>query len=216
MAPRTFLVTVVLLLLTLGGVAYLSVRGEPEVIETNLDQLPMEINGFRAKEDAFPDYIYEILNGDQHVYRHYGKAGGGIVDLYIGYYGTAKGGRSSHNPYSCLPGAGWAIIETGKVDVDSAKYPDGVTVNYILARKGGVNNLVFHWYQAAGGKVLSSGIQQNVQRFLGRVFKNRNDGAYVQVSRFADEQDIPNAKNVVKDFSRKILELLPGFWPVEG
>jgi len=196
-------------------VALISRRGEPVVVKTNLENLSMEIAGFKATEDFFPDSVYKELNADMHVYRQYRNCDGKQVDLYIGYYGTAKGGWTGHNPYACLPGAGWGIIESYNVKMNSKNYQDQIDVNYVLARKGGTYEIVFHWYQTAGSKVLSSGIQQNIQRFLGRILHNRNDEAFIQISIFSGEGNIEEAKLLAKSFSEEVLDLLPHYWPIE-
>lgn len=213
---RSYLLTLVMLLLAASLVLVLSQRGEPEVLQTNLEHLPMQIAGYQGREDRFSEEVYRELNADQHVYRHYRDAGAQLVDLYVGYYGTAKGGRSSHNPYACLPGSGWAIVERGQLQLPASYAPGGVMLNYVVASKDGLSNVLLHWYQAAGTKVLTSGWQQNLQRFTGRVLHNRNDGAYVQVSSLAEEAQIEPTRERIKEFARQVLELLPAYWPVEG
>jgi EpsI family protein len=191
-------------------------RGQPVVVKTNLENMPIEIAGFKATEDFFPEAVYKELNADKHVYRHYRNADGKQIDLYIGYYGTAKGGRTGHNPYGCLPGAGWAIVDDKNVRVISKYYTNRVGVNYVLARKGETYESILHWYQSAGKKVISGpGFQQNFERFKGRVFYNRNDGAFVRVSVFTGEKGIEEANLLVKSFAQEILDLLPSYWPLE-
>ena len=75
----------------------------------------MDIAGYKATEDFVTDSVYKELNADKYVYRHYLSSDGKQVDLYIDYYGAAKGGRTGHNSYSCLPGAGWGIIDSHKI-----------------------------------------------------------------------------------------------------
>lgn len=215
MTNKSFTISLIILLSTIISVALIARRGEPVVVKTNLENLPMEIAGFKAAEDFFTDSIYKELNADRHVYRHYRNADGKHVDLYIGYYGTAKGGRTGHNPYACLPGGGWGIIDSRKVRVTSKYYTNGVDINYVLARKGEAYESVLHWYQSSGSKVLSNGIQQNIERFKGRVFNNRNDGAFVRVSVFTEQRGIEDANSLVETFAEKILDLLPSYWPLE-
>ncbi len=215
MSNKSFYTSLIILLTTGILVALISRRGEPVVVKTNLENLPMEIAGYRATEDFFQAPVYKELNADKHVYRHYRNADGKQVDLYIGYYGTAKGGRTAHNPYGCLPGGGWGIVEARLVPLRMSKYPEGVGVNFILARKGEAYEAVFHWYQSAGSKVLSTGIEQNILRFIGRVFYNRNDGAFVRVSALTGEKGIEEANLLAKSFAEQILDLLPHYWPVE-
>lgn len=220
MNNRTFTVAAAVLLLALGGAFLSTTRGSPVVINTNLEQLPMEIDGYRAVEDRFPQAVYDELNADKHVYRHYSDAEGRQVTLYIGYYGTAKGGRTGHNPYACLPGAGWAILDSGKESLQQPGVdgggPQQVRVNYILAGKDGRYETVLHWYQTDRDKVLATGFEQNIQRFLGRVLRNRNDGAFVRITTSCDEAGIAEAKRLTRGFAEKILALLPAYWPEEG
>lgn len=215
MSNKSFIISLLILFGTVTSVAAIASRGEPVVVKTNLEHLPMDIAGYRGTEDFLPDSVYEELNADKHVYRHYRSPDKKMVDLYIGYYGTAKGGRTSHNPYGCLPGAGWGILDSHKLTLTPQNYPDPVEVTYVLARKGNFCRIILHWYQSAGNKVLSTGIQQNIQRFLRKIIYNRNDGAFVQLSVFLQEDGIKEANYLVKTFAEKLLDLLPEFWPVE-
>jgi len=182
---------------------------------TNLENLPMEIAGLKATEDFFSESVYKELNADKHVYRHYRSDDDRQVDLYVGYYGTAKGGRTPHNPYACLPGAGWGIVNAHKVKLEADYYPHGVEVNYILSQKDLNYDVVLHWYQSDRDKILATGIQQNIQRFLGRIFHNRNDGAFVRVSVTTDHRHIEESKKLAKFFAQKVLALLSNYWPLE-
>jgi len=215
MSNKSFTISIIILLATIAGVFLISRRDEPIVIATNLENLPMKIAGFKATEDFFHESVYKELNADKHIYRHYRSDNSRQVDLYIGYYGTAKGGRTGHNPYACLPGAGWAIVDAHKVKLEVDYYPNGVEVNYILSQKGLTYDVVLHWYQSNRNKILATGIQQNIQRFLGRVFYNRNDGAFIRVSANTDQEHIEEAKKLIKFFAEKVLDLFPNYWPRE-
>ena len=89
-------------------------------------------------------------------------------------------------------------------------------MNYILSKKGDNYNVVLHWYQSAGTKVLSTGVAQNIERFMGLILHNRNDGAFVRVSTMAREKEIRQKLMLVKEFSENILQLIPDYWPVES
>ena len=215
MSNKSFYISLIVLVATITSVFLVSRRGEPVVLSTNLENLPMEIAGYKATEDSFPESVYKELNADKHIYRHYRSQDGKQVDLYIGYYGTAKGGRTAHNPYACLPGAGWGIVEASKVKLRANYYLDDVYVSYVLARKGTLFETVLHWYQSTGNKVLSTGIQQNIQRFIGRLFHNRSDGAFVRISAISAEYDLKEAESLVQSFAQQLLPLLPRYWPLE-
>src|SRR5665811_1355673 len=106
---KTYGICLVSLFTTLLIAGLLSIRPKPVIARTNLEYLPKEIAGYKGVDDTFPEAVNRELNADKQLYRHYRSSDGSQIDLYIGYYGTAKGGRTGHNPYACLPGAGWAI-----------------------------------------------------------------------------------------------------------
>lgn len=215
MSKQSFTISVIVLLTTIAMVALIARRGQPVVVKTNLENIPMEIGGYKGMDDAFPDSVYNELNADKHVYRHYRADDGREIDLYIGYYGTAKGGRTGHNPHACLSGGGWAILKAQKISAEPSYYPGGVELNHILARKGDTFVCLIHWYQSAGKKVFSTGFEQNIERFKGKILYNRNDGAFVEVYTLTTENGIEEAKLLVKNFSEKLLDLIPDYWPVE-
>jgi len=212
---KAFVITIFLLTLSIIAVGSIAQRGIPVVAQTNLENLPTDIMGFKSVDDFFDDAIYQELNADKHVYRHYRSTTGEQIDLYIGYYGTAKGGRTPHNPYACLPGAGWGIINDEKIKLKTDKKNEYENVNFITTRKGESYDIIYHWYQSAKNKVLSTGIEQNIQRFVGKVLYNRNDGAFVRVSASTTKENVEQTKIRVKKFSEEILQLLPDYWPVE-
>jgi len=212
---RPFLFALLVLSLTLAVVAKISARGEPVVLRTNLENLPMQLAGYQGTEDTFPQEVYDILQTDFHLYRHYQKPQEEL-SLYIGYYGTAKGGRTGHNPYACLPGSGWGVVDRQTLVLKTPYTPQGAEVNAVIARKGEVYNVMLHWYQSAGTKILATGLQQNLQRFWGRLLYNRNDGAYIQLSSLVDEKDISSTKENLSMFAEQVLVLIPEYWPEEA
>lgn len=214
MTNKSFSLSVLLLLIATAVNVIMSQRGIPAVIRTNLEQIPMQIADYTSVEDYFSDAVNKELNADKHVYRHYTNPAGGQIDLYIGYYGTAKGGRTPHNPYACLPSQGWSILNTGKIVIRTNYALDGVSLNYMISRSGNINKYMVHWYQSARTKVLDSGFKRNIQRFIGKIVHNRNDGAYVQVSttRIEAAEKLPKE---LTQFAQIILNLLPEYWPEE-
>ena len=214
MTNKSFSLSILLLFTASMAIVIVLQREVPAVIRTNLEQIPMQIAGYTATEDFFSDGVYEELNADKHVYRHYTDSAGRQVDLYIGYYGTAKGGRTPHNPYACLPSQGWAILDAGELVIRTNYAPEGVSLNYVISRNRNINKFIIHWYQSARTKVLDSGFKRNIQRFVGKIVHNRNDGAYVQVTttRVTAAEGLPEE---LTQYAQNILNLLPEYWPDE-
>lgn len=214
-SSKSYYFTLFLFAVTILLILLIDRRGEPTVVETNLENIPLTIGGYFGVEDYFPDSVYEELNADQHVYRHYRSSDGRQIHLYIGYYGTAKGGRTGHNPYACLPSAGWGIIKTGRIKIKRPDTGKKVSISSIVAKKNRSYEVVLHWYQSDRNKVLSSGIEQNIQRFISRITKNRNDGAFIRVSMLSDLEGLEKAQEDVREFTKEILPIIPKHWPEE-
>jgi EpsI family protein len=208
---RPFIISLAVFCLSIAATFAVESRGTPVVVKTNLENLPMRIEGYHATEDSFSEGVYRELNADKHVYRHYRSPDGKEIDLYIGYYGTAKGGRTGHNPNACFSGAGWALVDSTKVSLGRPRDPE---VNRLVTYKSGTYEVVLHWYQCAG-KVVSTGWRQNIYRFLGLLFHNRNDGAFVRVSVATDRQHLGQATDTAKAFAERVVALLPQYWPEE-
>ncbi len=199
---------------TLVMIGVLSIRPTPVVARTNIEYLPREISGYSGLDDTFPDSVNRELNADKQLYRHY-RSGAGQIDLYIGYYGTAKGGRTGHNPYACLPGAGWAVVDARKKIITLPGTQAKTELNYVQAHRNGSNTVMVHWYQTAGTTVVASGMQQNIEKFWRRLLHNRNDGAFVQITMQVPDELVANAEVKVADFAGSVLQHLPTYWPIE-
>src|SRR5207244_1770195 len=107
----------------------------------------------------------QVLNADGHLLRRYEKSPAQFLWLYVGYYGTEKGGRTGHLPQYCLPGAGYQIESLGKEWIQTAG-GDEVRVNRLLARKNGEETLILYWIQSDGSRVVDSGVKMNINRFM--------------------------------------------------
>lgn len=114
-----------------------------------------------------------------------------------------------------MPGAGWAIVNSQKVKIRQFSQSSDVDINYVQARKNGDNIVMVHWYQTAGTIVVSTGYQQNIERFWGRLLNNRNDGAFVQISTQVPDDQVINTATKVRAFAEQVLQLLPRYWPIE-
>lgn len=215
MTVKPYYITLIILLLTLGAVANIETRGTPRVVRNSLNELPLMMEGFIGVNGQYPQSVYDVLNAETHVYRHYRNLEGMKADLYIGYYSTEKGGRSEHTPYGCLPGAGWGILKSEIVQLYPEGYSRHVEVNSIHAVKGKINVILLHWYQADGNKVLKNGVQLNLQRWKNRIVNNRSDGAFIQISAFSDAQNLDSIEANVHKLATAILKILPRYWPIE-
>jgi EpsI family protein len=215
MPGSSFRVSLAVLLSALLAVTALALRPAPKIISHDLERLPLEVDGYSGTNDSFDPEVVRVLNADISIHRHYRSPKGERVDLYVGYYGTAKGGRSGHHPLACLPGAGWGIIDAAKIELRPPGFSSAVTVNRLTAAKNDECQILVTWYQSGGNRVADNGFKQNLLRFAGKIVRNRNDGAFVQVSTLSRRNAPAEAEARVKRFAETTTALLARFWPVE-
>jgi len=172
-----FRISLVLLGVALAGTVYLGRRTSFAVTEMRLDGVPLRIGTMAGTEMRFDDSVYRVLNADGNILRNYQWPDGQVINLYIGYYGTAKGGRASHVPQYCYTGQGWSI---GKWDKAAIGLVGGETieVNRMIVKKRGERQLVYFWFQSDTA-VMRTGWGLNWHKLKQRLVHNRNDGALV-------------------------------------
>jgi EpsI family protein len=84
-------------------------------------------------------------------------------------------------------------------------------VNKLFVKKLGVSQIVYHWYQDED-KIIQSGIEQNINRFINKVRFNRDDGAFVRIS---IDGRAEGAEDALRQFGRLIIPLITKNWPIE-
>ncbi len=200
-----------LALLLVGVVAWRIQLAAPlEVDVAPLEELPRRIDDWHSFDLAIDDAVEAELRADLNLQRAYRRFAGEHVWLYIGYYGTERGGRPEHTPRNCYVSADWGIEQARVVEIDGA-----LRVNEYLIERRGEQRLVQFWYRSHRRSGLLGGFDQSLDRLLGRLLHDRADGALVRVSMPVDEESLPLARRQLLRFSASLDGLLEQHWPLE-
>jgi len=183
-----------------------------KVDPTPLDSLPYRFDGWQGTEIGLDETVTKMLRADQNVMRSYTQPTGALVWLYIGYYGTKRGGRPEHTPEVCYPSAGWAVQRAQPVTIDPAS---GLTADEFVAERGGHRQLVQFWYRSSRRSGIHGGFRAISDRLLNRVFHGRADGALIRISTPIGEDGIPPARERLGAFAMSLERLLRAHWPRE-
>ena len=212
---KSFFVSVILFLITVLCAGYIHFRPMPSFVRSDLGKFPLKIDGFVGHNLYLPKFVLETLNPDSYIYRSYSDGNGHEMVLFVAYFSTAKGGRTGHNPYACLLGAGWHILNISDLKVRPLGYREDVKVNYILCKKE-LNYLVsLYWYQVEKRRVLSSGIRLNMYRFKNMIFYGRCPGEYVLIFSPTSKREIRQVEEIAKKFAGLVISELPKYWAIE-
>jgi EpsI family protein len=210
---QPYYLTLILIGVTSLGIFYYSLRPALKVINNRLDNLPMRMSSLNAKELHFEDSVYAVLNADGNLLRNYVSPEGDSIGLYIGYYGTAKGGRATHLPQYCFTGQGWGIEKWDFVSFESPGIGE-VRVNRMIVKKGLTRQLIYFWFQSES-TVMATGLEQNWYKFQHKFLYNRNDGSFIRVSMPLPTGQEDRIEEQVQRFSVAIMPLVFQYWPIE-
>jgi len=206
-------IALIVAMVAVGGLGWwLQLGPEVYVDVSPLENVPARIGHWKAKDIPVSDAVADELRADFNLQRVYVDLSGGIVWLYVGYYGTERGGRPEHTPRGCYTGAGWGIEASQVVDVT----PDGaLRVNEYLISSSGERRLVHFWYRSHRRTGILGGLDQNVDRMLGRLLDKRADGALIRVSTPVSDGNTVAARGRLLSFSSVLDPLLGEHWPIE-
>jgi EpsI family protein len=73
----------------------------------------------------------------------------GIVNLFVGFFKSQRGGVTPHSPKICLPGNGWTPEGSRIISVAVPGLGVTIPVNRYVVRHGEDRTLVFYWYATA-------------------------------------------------------------------
>ncbi|MEZ4281076.1 MAG: EpsI family protein [Myxococcota bacterium] len=205
---------VLLVVLLLTGVAawWLTQRPGPASDVASLRELPPEVADWRAIDIPIEQDVADMLRADLNVQRAYVHPQGYVVYVYVGYYGTTRGGTPEHTPEMCYPAQGWAILARDSVAIAGA---EGLAAREFVVEKDGDRRLVHFWYRTA----LETGIQSTAAlrwtHFWARLRAGRGDGALVRLDTPIEGDDVDAARLKLLPMDRAIESALKDVWPVE-
>ncbi|MGH0037070.1 MAG: exosortase C-terminal domain/associated protein EpsI [Myxococcota bacterium] len=210
---RTGEIALVALMLAVGAAAWwLRLGPQLDVDVEPLHDLPRHVGSWRSEDLPIGSAVESVLRADVNLQRAYRSPTGDVIWLYVGYYGTERGGRPEHTPRGCYTGAGWGIASARTLEVD----PGGeLRVNEYLVEREGQRRLVHFWYRSHRRTGLLGGLDQNVDRFLGRLFDRRADGALIRISTPLDAAGETAARSRLSAFGSAIDPVIGDHWPNE-
>lgn len=176
-----------------------------------LAALPHQLGPWEGADLSLDSGVEAILRADFNLQRAYVHPLGGTVWLYVGYYGTERGGTPEHTPAVCYSSQGWQIEERRTLDVDLER---GLRVNEYLVEKDGRRDLVHFWFRSHRKTGILGTPDRMIDHLLGRLLDGRADGSLVRISGIVDD-DIPTVRARLIEFAVRLDQVLDSHWPNE-
>lgn len=196
-----------------GALAWgLQLRPGLAVDPARLGTTPHEIGVWSGQDNPLASGVEDVLQADYHLKRTYVGPTGEPLWLYVGYYGTSRGGRPEHTPRGCYTGAGWGIADSRVVESDPGS---GLRVQEYVVERDRERRLVHFWYRSHRRTGMVGGLDQNLDRLLGRLLDGRADGALIRLSTPIEAGDLVAARGRLVSFASRLDPLLADRWPDE-
>jgi EpsI family protein len=178
-----------------------------------LNTLPMTLGSWSGESVPLDTGVERMLNADFNLQRAYrGPEGDQLIWLYVGYYGTRRGGRPEHVPSECYPSSGWTIEHSRTVAIDPDR--DFRANEYVVSRRG-ERRLVHFWYRSSRRTGMLDDLSLRLDHLGGRLRGGRADGALVRLSAPLAPGREAEARAHLVAFARDLDPLLAGRWPRE-
>ena len=212
--PRSARSTELLLVALLIGVGIgawsLWLRPALNVDATPLSTLPYQLEAWRGVSVDLEDGVTEMLRADMNVMRAYKDPTAALIWLYIGYYGTQRGGRPEHTPEVCYPSAGWEIRRAQELPL-----AEGLVADEFLVSHEHGEQLVHFWYRSSRRTGIHDAFGAISDRILNRLLHGRADGALIRLSTPIVGDDTDAARARLREFAIGLEQQLPAHCPRE-
>lgn len=204
------------LLLLLGTALFLEARNRGEVFPPRkpLSAFPEQLADWSGTEVEIGKDIRDVLGPGDFLLRVYrdGRERKPSTDLFIAYFPSQRAGDTIHSPKNCLPGAGWAPIDSDRVTLSVAGHAPFPANRYVIAR-GGDRLLVLYWYWAHD-RAVASEYWAKIYLVTDSIRMNRSDGSLVRLSTpMIPGESVDTAMARLLPFAGSVVPLLNQYIP---
>jgi EpsI family protein len=217
----TYLALIAFLVLVAAFGWWLYVRMPAEHDADSIERVALRLDEWTGIDIPMEESVEQMLRADSQVQRLYDNPDGEFVWLYVGYYGTERGGRPEHTPWECYPSGGWQILasEERSLDVDNAGVRGRAMKNEFVVEKEGERRLVHFWYATHRSTAIASDAGLTVDHLLGRLSPTaRADGALIRISTplASDVEGVTVSRDRLQRFSVPLVREIRSRWPGAG
>lgn len=157
-------------------------RGEVFPPRQPLRSFPQQLGDWTGTDLTMDKDTLQVLGPGDFLLRTYNRedASGPNVGLFIAYFPSQRAGDTIHSPKNCLPGAGWAPIESSRIEFAVPGHSPFPVNRYVIA-KGDSRQLVLYWYWAHDRGVASE-YWAKYYLVADSIALNRSDGSLVRMT----------------------------------
>jgi EpsI family protein len=180
----------------------------------SLESFPRRLSDWDATDIPIDKDTLDVLGPGDFLLRLYSNAKISTPDvsLFIAYFSSQRSGDTIHSPKNCLPGAGWAPVDSSRIMLSMPGHAPFPANRYLIA-KGDSRQLVLYWYWAHDRGVASE-YWAKYYLVADSIKMHRSDGALVRISTPLEPgETVSAAQQRLLPFAAEILPLLNNYIP---
>lgn len=141
-----------------------------------------QAGGWRCvSEIPMEQKVAEALLLDDFLFQSY-QRDKAVVNLYVGYYHSAKKVGAAHDPLVCFQGQGWSIGQRESGTYRLASRPElSISYSSMVAERKGDKELIVYWFQV-NDKAKGSTHSQKLAMLLDKISGRGEENAFVRLS----------------------------------
>lgn len=203
-------------LILIATAIFLQARTRNEVFPSRqkLASFPQQLAGMDGSQIEIPKESLEVLHPTDYLLRSYSsdQESDIPVDLFIAYFASQRTGDAIHSPKNCLPGNGWAPVQSSRIELSFPGHIPFPVTRYVIA-KGDARKLVLYWYWAHD-RGLASEYWAKYYLVADSMRMNRSDGSLVRIGTpMLPDESIDSAQQRLMPFTNSVLPLLNDYIP---
>jgi EpsI family protein len=179
-----------------------------------LKSFPQQLGPWTGTDVAIDKDVLQVLGPGDFLLRVYTNPDKpkSDVDLFIAYFRSQRTGDTIHSPKNCLPGAGWAPVESTRVTLSMPGHPPFPANRYVIA-KGDSKQVVLYWYWAHDRGVASE-YWAKYYLVADSIKMNRSDGSLVRITSTLEPGETTDAaQQRLLPFVSDVVPQLDGYIP---
>ena len=194
-----------------GALMYSAIRPESLPSAKPLSQLPRTLGAWNLAQEGVVDADTQaVLKADDLLNRYYASGNTG-ANLFVAAFRSQRNGKAPHSPKNCLPGSGWAPLESSEVAIDVGRRSP-IQVNRYVVAHGEERSLVLYWYQSRD-RTIANEYTAKFWVVVDAMRLNRTDTALVRVVVPIVNRNEAAADSAAEDFVRTFYGTLREYLP---
>lgn len=169
-------------LLILITAIFLRTRSHGEIFPQRqpLQSFPERLSGWTGTDLPIDADTLQVLGPGDFLLRTYTSDDQQPINLFIAYFASQRTGDTIHSPKNCLPGSGWAPLQSSRISIAAPGHNPFPANRFVIA-KGASRQLVLYWYWAHDRGVASE-YWAKYYLVADSITMNRSDGSLVRVT----------------------------------